>query len=335
MSTKSIGEIMTKKLETIKSSSSAQEAAKKMRDKNVSSLLVTDNRNNNRPIGIVTERDLSRKVCLNDASTKNTILQDIISSPLVTIDAISQVEAAADVMLQNKVRHLLVVEDNDINKPLGIITPSDFTGYLKENLNIDDVNAKIIESLKEESISEHQITTSNVSSQPQASSYTNPQYNTILVPHDGSEMSDKALTHAIYLSNMSGAEIVILHVLEHIHNIDSSAVLAGSKEGGAVEVKDIEKSKKEDYEIRLEGEVKKMIEEKMRFCKQAGVKNQVSYKIQTGKPVDEIIKMSEDVNVDLIVIASSRKPSLTTRLLGRTSRKVIDSIEKPVLIIHG
>jgi hypothetical protein len=45
-------------------------------------------------------------------------------------------------------------------------------------------------------------------------------------------MSDKAMTHAIYLSNMSGAEIVILHLLEYIHNIDSSAVLAGSKEGG-------------------------------------------------------------------------------------------------------
>ena len=55
----------------------------------------------------------------------------------------------ADLMLQNKVRHLLVVKDDDITKPLGIITPSDFTGYLKENLNVDDVNAKIIESLKE------------------------------------------------------------------------------------------------------------------------------------------------------------------------------------------
>ena len=53
-------------------------------------------------------------------------------------------------MIQNKVRHLLVVEDDDITKPLGIITPSDFTGYLKENLNVDDVNAKIIESLEEE-----------------------------------------------------------------------------------------------------------------------------------------------------------------------------------------
>jgi CBS domain-containing protein len=148
--TKSIGEIMTKKLETITISSSAQEAAKKMRDKNVSSLLVIDNNNNSKPIGIVTERDLVRKVCVNDASSKHTMVEEITSSPLVTIDAISSVEVAADVMSQNKVRHLLVVEDNDVNKPLGIITPGDFTDYLKENLDIDDVNAKIIESIKEE-----------------------------------------------------------------------------------------------------------------------------------------------------------------------------------------
>ena len=146
--TTSVGEIMTKKLETIAISNSAQEAAKKMRDKNVSSLLVIDNNNNT--IGIVTERDLVRKVCVNDASSKHTMIQEVTSSPLITIDAISSIEVAADIMTQNKVRHLLVVEDNDINKPLGIITPGDFTDYLKENLNIDDVNAKIIESIKEE-----------------------------------------------------------------------------------------------------------------------------------------------------------------------------------------
>ena len=143
---------MTKKLETIAISDSAQEAAKKMRDKNVSSLLVIDDNNskNSKPIGIVTERDLVRKVCVNDASSKHTMVQEVTSSPLITIDAISSIEVAADVMTQNKVRHLLVVEDNDVNKPVGIITPGDFTDYLKENLNIDDVNAKIIESIKEE-----------------------------------------------------------------------------------------------------------------------------------------------------------------------------------------
>ena len=151
MATISIGELMTVRLETIASSSSAQEASKKMMENNVSSLVVTDSNNNNKPIGIVTERDFVRKVCLNDARSSNMLIKNIMSSlTLVTIDARSSVGAAADAMIQNKVRHLLVVEENDdMSRPLGIITPTDFVGYLKENLNIDDdVNAKILESLK-------------------------------------------------------------------------------------------------------------------------------------------------------------------------------------------
>jgi CBS domain-containing protein len=154
---------MTEKLKTIDSSSTAQEASKKMRDKNISSLLVVDNKNSDKPIGIVTERDLVRKVCVNDANSSKIPIKEIMSSPLVTIDSRSSVEVAADIMAQNKVRHLLVVEestnnsdddDYKITRPLGIITPSDFVGYLKENLNIDDVNAKILESLKEQEGSE-------------------------------------------------------------------------------------------------------------------------------------------------------------------------------------
>ena len=62
-----VGELMTEKLETIDSSSTAQEVAKKMRDKKIGSLVILDNKNSNRPIGIVTERDLVRKVCVTDA----------------------------------------------------------------------------------------------------------------------------------------------------------------------------------------------------------------------------------------------------------------------------
>ena len=55
VTTISIGELMTEKLKTIDSLSTAQEAAKKMRDNNVSSLVVVDNKNNgNKPVGIVT-----------------------------------------------------------------------------------------------------------------------------------------------------------------------------------------------------------------------------------------------------------------------------------------
>jgi nucleotide-binding universal stress UspA family protein len=158
------------------------------------------------------------------------------------------------------------------------------------------------------------------------------QYNRILIPHDGSEMSDNALNHAIFLSKISGAEILILHVIEHIHNVDSSTLLATSKEGG--QERDIERAKEQDFEIRVEGGVRQMIDEKMKFCEQAGVKSRVSYRVQTGKAVEEIIKLSEEMDVDLIVMASRRVHSLTRSLLGSTTRKVIDRVEKPVLIIH-
>ena len=149
MATIFVGELMTQKIETIGTLSSAQEASKKMRDNNVSSLVVIDDINN-KPTGIVTERDLVRKVCVNDKSSNSNsmLIKNIMSSPLITIDARLPVEAAADVMIQNKVRHLLVVENNDINRPLGIVTPTDFVAYLKENLNVNEANARILESLK-------------------------------------------------------------------------------------------------------------------------------------------------------------------------------------------
>src|SRR5215213_4973607 len=152
MTTIFVGELMTQKIETIGTLSSAREASKKMRDNNVSSLVVIDD-SNNKPTGIVTERDLVRKVCVNDTSSDNSsrsmLIKNIMSSyPLVTIDSRLPVKAAADVMIQNKVRHLLVVENNDINRPLGIVTATDFVAYLKENLNVNESNARILESLK-------------------------------------------------------------------------------------------------------------------------------------------------------------------------------------------
>jgi signal-transduction protein with cAMP-binding, CBS, and nucleotidyltransferase domain len=102
---------------------------------------------------IVTERDLVRKACVSDIESGNIPIKDIMSTlPLVAIDSRSPVEAAANTMtmIQNKVRHLLVINDNDMNKIVGIITPTDFVGYLKENLNVDnELNAKLLEFLRE------------------------------------------------------------------------------------------------------------------------------------------------------------------------------------------
>jgi nucleotide-binding universal stress UspA family protein len=157
-----------------------------------------------------------------------------------------------------------------------------------------------------------------------------PKYSRILVPHDGSEISDKALAHAIYQSKISGAEIVILNIVEHIESKESSTVTAtvkGKGEGG-----EFDRTRRADLEITVEGEVKRMIQDKIRLCKEAGVTSQISYKIQTGKPVDEIVKLAEEMNIDLIVMASSRIIS-PVMVLGSTTRRVMDGTKKPVLVI--
>ena len=143
---KTVGDIMSTKIETIDISSNAEVAAKKMRDKKISSLIVTDPSSDT--TGIVTERDLVRRVCATEARSKDVPVKLIMSSPVATIDPESLVEVAADNMLHDKVRHLLVTDKD--GKALGMITLTDIAAAISETVDIDDVNATILKALREE-----------------------------------------------------------------------------------------------------------------------------------------------------------------------------------------
>jgi nucleotide-binding universal stress UspA family protein len=138
-------------------------------------------------------------------------------------------------------------------------------------------------------------------------------------------MSDKALSHAAYLSKISGAEIVILNVIE-TEIIPPSALLAYFKSDTPID------KAKEDLRNALEGGVKQMLDERIKLCKDAGI-NKISYKIHIGKVVDEIVHQSERMDFDLIAMTSSRITS-KVRVLGSVVRRVLDSARKPILIIH-
>lgn len=145
--TETVNDFMRKRLITIGESASVQEAANRMKDKNVSSLVVVDEIS--RPLGLITERDLVRKVCIHDVSTSKLIIKEIMSSPLITIDSNSSASEAVDMMLRNNVRHLLVVDSKSsesLDKPIGIVTPLDFTkseGYAGSDDN--DTIEKLLE----------------------------------------------------------------------------------------------------------------------------------------------------------------------------------------------
>ena len=155
MQKNAVKEIMSTKLEKIDITKNAQEAAKMMNDKSISSVLVVDEDNNKSegPIGIVTERDLVVHVCAAGTNSKDVGIREIMSSPIVTVEPQATVETAADLMLSNKVRHLLVI-DEQTRKPVGIIAPSDLNKYLRANIDMDEVNARILEAIKAEELTE-------------------------------------------------------------------------------------------------------------------------------------------------------------------------------------
>ena len=98
-----------------------------------------------KPQGLVTERDLVRKVCINDVHTSRVTNKEIMSSPIITIDSKSSASAAVDIMLRNNIRHLLVVDKSNSNKPIGMITPLD----LRDEEYTDEGLKHAIEELSE------------------------------------------------------------------------------------------------------------------------------------------------------------------------------------------
>jgi len=125
-------EFMSRKLESIDVRATLQQAAKKMTSKDISSLIIVDK--SDAAVGIVSERDIVRKCCSReDMDIKLATVSDIMSSPVITINHKSSPREAAELLVDNKIRHLLVVDDT--GRRMGIITPMDFTRYTQLNNN--------------------------------------------------------------------------------------------------------------------------------------------------------------------------------------------------------
>lgn len=138
----SIKKLVTHRLETIHLHETAQEAAKKMKHKDMGSLLVVDE--SNVQVGIVTEKDLVSKICVHNKSSSEIFVKDIMSSHLVYIDYSATLADAAKKMVESKIEHLLIKK---ADKLIGILTTSDLSTYLRQNIDLDEVNASILESL--------------------------------------------------------------------------------------------------------------------------------------------------------------------------------------------
>lgn len=114
-----LGEIVT-----IDQSAKVSDAAALMKHRNVGALVVLGDLGlASRPVGILTDRDIATKGVAEGLNLSQTTVSTISSDDLVTVERHLSIETAIGVMVQNKVRRLLIVNEN--RQPCGFLSATD------------------------------------------------------------------------------------------------------------------------------------------------------------------------------------------------------------------
>jgi len=113
-----LGQIMTRNVQTVAPSDPLKDALEKMLSKDIGNVVVVENEV---PVGIVTERDILRRVAMGEDVSK-LLVREIMSSPVITATPENNGIEAVDIMHRNNIRRLPVV---DGGKLVGIVTQKD------------------------------------------------------------------------------------------------------------------------------------------------------------------------------------------------------------------
>ncbi len=120
-----LGELMRKELKRVPAATPVREAAKRMRDERVGSLFVEKG---GRIVGIVTDTDVVRRAVADTKDLDRLTVEQIMSSPIATIEATRAVQDAHDMMGDLGVRHLGVTEGGQLT---GLVSVRDLLMYFK------------------------------------------------------------------------------------------------------------------------------------------------------------------------------------------------------------
>ena len=130
-----LADIMTKQIVAVCHTTAVKDAAAKMRDKRVGSLLIEKD---NEYVGIVTETDVIRKAAAEGLDLSKTKVSKIMSHPILSMESIRSIRDANDMMADRKIRHLAVTE---AGKVVGVLSVRDlvvsFQSYSEPNIGYD------------------------------------------------------------------------------------------------------------------------------------------------------------------------------------------------------
>lgn len=103
------------------------EAIRLMGEKNIGALIVVDD---HEVIGVLSERDYSRKVVLQGRSSQNTLVGDILNRPAITVESKDTIEKCMELITSARIRHLPVVDNG---KLIGLISIGDLVSWVMQS----------------------------------------------------------------------------------------------------------------------------------------------------------------------------------------------------------
>ena len=125
-----VGDFMTTPVKSVDVNATIQEAAGQMDSKNISALITTENEIH---VGIVTERDFTRKVVAKWLSPANPVSK-IMSTPLYTMYKNQHIFEAVEFMTDKNTRHITVTENDDV---VGILTIENTFSYYRRLFGLE------------------------------------------------------------------------------------------------------------------------------------------------------------------------------------------------------
>ena len=137
-----IHEIMSKYFRKVYYEISAFEISKIMVKRRISSVVIIDN--NDKIIGIVTEKDLIKEVCAKNLLATTLTASKVMSSPLITISKNSTINDATKLMVEKKIKHLAIHDNNDI---IGILTTYDLINVLRNKVKSIELDSNLLDAI--------------------------------------------------------------------------------------------------------------------------------------------------------------------------------------------
>lgn len=121
---------MAREVVTLDENVPVKKAAEIMAQEGVSAIITTSE---GKAKGILTERDILKRIVAEDKDSKKIKIKEIMSSPLVTIEPTTSLEEAAHIMFEKKIKNLPVIHENRL---IGLISLQDICKLQPEILRI-------------------------------------------------------------------------------------------------------------------------------------------------------------------------------------------------------